>query len=198
MATEPYFLSIQGSVQGQYNECVQCFQSAGLVSNDTASAGENLIQAWNAHLKTAWLSMLPQSYFLDLVTARRAFPKPSVVSHVQFPAFTVPGMFGVNACAYNLCPCVFLVPVMGTKSGGRTFLPCAPAGQLVNNAYQAGYSAQVQAYFTTAISGAAGSGTNWQLSIYSRKLQVASYVAAVTQSTRLGFQGKRRTPMGSA
>lgn len=197
MATESYFLTVHGTVQGQYNSCVLCFTSAGVNTNDTNATGQNLILAFQAHLETAWLGMLPTSYTLDMYSARRCTPKPSVVSKLQYQLGAKPGLFGTFTPAFNLCPTVFLVPPMGTKSGGRVFLPCAPAGQISNNLFQPGYIAQIDAFFGSAVSGAAGSGTNWQLSVFSRKLTVASLIQSWSISPGLGFQGRRREPVGA-
>jgi hypothetical protein len=198
MATENYLLSIQGSVSGQYNECVLCFQSAGLSSVDTLGEGGDLINSFIAHGQALWLAMMPASYFLDVLQARRAFPKPSAVAHAQNQNFAVPGTRGSNATSYNLCPAIFLIPPMGTKSGGRTFLPAVAQGDVVNNTYLAAYLTAINNFFTAAIAGFAGSGTNWHLAIFSRKNVSASLVASFSPSLRLGFQGKRRKPVGSA
>ena len=198
MATENYLLSIQGSVNGQYNECVQCFQSSGVTSTDTLDAATDLITAWIAHAKSFWLAMFPNSYVLDLLTARRAFPSPSAVAYQQFQYFVETGTRGASATAYNICPSVFLIPPMGVKTGGRTFLPAVSASDIVNNAPISAYTTAVQSYFTAAISGLAGSGTNWQLGIFSRKNTSVSLVASSQLSPRIGFQSRRRRPVGSA
>lgn len=198
MATENYLLSIQGSVGGQYNECVLCFQSAGLSSTDTLDSAGDLVNAFVAHGQTTWLAMLPATYSLDVLSARRAFPKPSAQAYVQNQAFSVNGTRGTSATAYNLCPSVFLVPPMGTKSGGRVFLPCVGQADIVNNQYIAGYITAIDNFFGAATSGYAGSGTNWQLAIYSRKHVSASLAQSWALSPRLGFQSRRRRPVGSA
>jgi hypothetical protein len=195
MATENYLLTIQGNVAGQFNECVQCFQSAGLNSVDTLDAAGDLLNSWIAHAQSKWLAVLPPSYTLDLIMARRAFPKPSNVAKVQYQSFSVQGTRGGDASYWNLCPSVFLVPGMGIKSGGKTFLPAVPQGDIVNNQYQAAYITVVQTLFTQLITGLAGSGTNWQLAIFSRKLRVANLVMATTLSSRLGMIKQRRAPL---
>ncbi len=197
MATENYLLSIQGDVNGQYNECILCLQSSGLSSVDTLGEGGDLINAFIAHGQAAWLNMLPATYSLMSLSARRAFPKPSAQAHTQNQAFAVIGTRGTSATTYNVCPSVFLIPQMGVKSGGRVFLPCVPQGDIVNGAYVAGYRTAIDTFFGTAITGWAGSGTNWQLAVFSRKNVSASIVASFGPSSRIGFQGRRRKPQGS-
>ncbi len=198
MATENYLLSIQGSIAGQFNECVLCFQSAGLSSVDTLGEGGDLINSFIAHAQAKWLAMLPGSYNLDLLSARRAFPKPSANAMVQNQAFSVTGTRGASATTYNCCPSIFLIPQMGVKSGGRVFLPGVAQGDIINNAYLAAYRTAIDTFFIQCIAGLAGSGTNWQLAVFSRKTASASLVASYGPSTRIGFQGRRRKPVGSA
>lgn len=197
MATETYLLSIQGSLQGQYRENVIAFQSAGLGANQTLDNAGNLINAFIAHGQTPWLATQPVSYSLDLLSARRAFPKPSATAYVQYQAFTVPGTRGNSATSYNLCPSVFLVPPMGTKTGGRIFMPAIAQADISNNSYAGGYVTAIANLMAAFIGGMAGSGSNWQLCVFSRKNVSASLVSSYTLSTRIGFQSKRRRPVGS-
>jgi hypothetical protein len=196
MATENYLLTINGGVMGSPNQTVLCFQSAGLASNDTLDAGVDLINAFAGNLEALWLACLPGTYSLNMYAARRAFPKPSAVAKLQYDASQVTGQRGSNATSYNLCPVIFLVPPMGTKSGGKVFMPAVPQGDIINNQYVAGYLTATSAFFNAAIAGAAGSGTNWKLAIYSRKLQSVQLAQSFSKSLRLGFQGRRRTPVG--
>jgi hypothetical protein len=165
---------------------------------NTLDNGTDLINAFVAHGQALWLAMLPGSYFLDVVTARRAFPKPSAVAHLQNQAFAVSGTRAGTSTAYNLCPSIFLIPPMGTKSGGRVFLPAVAQGDIINNSFLAAYRTAIDNFFGTMISGMAGSGTNWKLAIFSRKLVSASLVASFGPSSRLGYQSRRRRPVGSA
>lgn len=198
MATEFYLLSIQGSVNGQFNEVVQCFQGTGVSTSDTLGGGGDLIAAWATGAATKWLACLPQSYFLDRLVARRAFPKPSASAHAQQQAFSQGGTLAVNSTSYNLCPCTILIPGLGVKSAGRNFMPCVPDGQVVNNAIGAGYRTALDAYYNQLIAGLTGSIASWALAIYSRKHGTGSLVVAATHSLKLGFQSRRRRPVGSA
>ncbi len=198
MATENYLLSIQGSVAGQYNECVLCFQSSGLSNVDTLGEGGDLCNAFIAHGQALWLAMMPSSYWLDALQARRAFPKPSAVAHVQNQPFTVGGTRPNQATSWSCCPAIFLIPPMGVKSGGRVFLPAVSQGDLINNAYLAAYLTAINNFFGAAITGFAGSGTNWKIAIYSRKNAAANLVSSFAPSNRIGFQGRRRKPQGAA
>lgn len=196
MATENYLLSIGGIAGASFNECVLCFQSAGLSSNDTLDAAGDLINAFNAHAATEWLACLPGTYFLQTLTARRAFPKPSATAVAQNQPFTVGGTVAGDMTSLSLCPSVFLVPPMTVKTGGKIFMPCVAQSQIVDNTYAAGYVTAIDALMTKLTTGLAGSGTSWKLAIYSRKNISASLVLSWVLSPRIGFQGRRRKPVG--
>ncbi len=197
MATENYLLSVQGVQATSYNECVLCFQSTGLSSTDTLDAAADLCSAFIGHGLAFWLACLPGSYQCLKLAARRAFPKPSATAYRQFQQFAQTGTSGAFATADNLCPSIFLVPPMGTKSGGRVFMPSIAQGDISNNSYTAGYLTALGAFFNAAITGFAGSGTSWKLAIYSRKNASAALALGFTPSARVGFQGRRRSPSGA-
>src|SRR5215471_14541627 len=137
----------------QYNECVTAWQGVGTNSNDTYASGISLTAGWQAHLQTLWQAMLPGSYSLATIAARRCTPKPSVVIKAQYVPFTVQGSRNSNGCAQQVCPCIFLIPPMGTKSGGKTFLPCGGQNDLLNKQYASGYHTAIQNYSTAAKAG---------------------------------------------
>lgn len=196
MATENYLLSIYGTSFLSYQENVLCFQSAGLSSTDTIDSANDLINAFRTHLESLWLDCIPGSSYVTGYSAMRAFPKPSATAWQMLAPGSVGGNQAGSAGAVNVCPAVHLIPPMGTKTGGRVFMPAPATDQVVNNAYDAAYVAAIDALFANALSGAAGSGTNWKLAIYSRVNQSASLALAYNLSNRIGFQGRRRKPVG--
>ncbi len=196
MSTENYLLSVQGVAQTSYNECVMCFQSAGLSSSDTLDAAGDLCNAWQTHAMSAWVACLPDTYQVLRIAARRAFPTPSAEAHLSFPVGTWLGTGGADGTSLSLCPAVFLVPPMGTKSGGRIFMPAIFKGAISNNTYAGGYVTLIDTLLGVLTAGLAGSGTNWKLAVYSRKNVSASLVNTWVLSPRIGFQGRRRKPVG--
>lgn len=197
MATETYELSLSGTLNASYRETVMHFTGVGVASGDTLAAGESLILGFRTNLEALFLATLPASYFLILYQARRATPKPSAVAHTSYGAMSTPGTRGSNANAQQTCPSIFMVPPMGTKSGGRIFWPAIPNGDLVQSNYSAGWQTAVNAYFTAAIAGFTQSGITWTQAIYSRKLQTASTIVGHNFSPLVGFQGRRRKPVGA-
>jgi hypothetical protein len=197
MATENYLLSVQGVVQESFQESVLCFQSTGLSSTDTLDTANDLITAWRTHLESLWQDIAPSDYQVRLYSARRAFPHPSGTAYQQIDIDAVVG--GMGSCnALNVCPAVHLIPPMGTKTGGRVFLPSAADSAVIDNTYDAGYVASVTSFFSNAISGSAGSGTNWKLAIFSRLNTSAVLALNFGLSPRIGFQSRRRKPVGGA
>lgn len=75
-------------------------------------------------------------------------------------------------------------------------MPCVADGDYVNNSPSAGYITNIGLVFAAMITGLAGSGTNWKLAIYSRKNISASLALTFGISSRIGFQGRRRKPVG--
>lgn len=197
MATETYELDVDGTLAGMYRSNVLHFKGVGVASGDTLAAAESLVTGWNANLKTLWLATVPQTYALDMLRARRATPKPSAVGYLSYGPFAEVGTRGSNASAQQTCPSIFLVPTMGVKSGGRIFWPAVPAGDLDQNAYSAAWRTAVDAAIAAMISGFTTSGITWTLAIYSRKLSSTSDIAGHNYSPVIGFQSKRRKPVGS-
>lgn len=197
MATEFYALGVQGNLTGEYRENVFTFEGVGTSAGDTLTGGSNLITAFINHLETLWLACLPPTYSLDRYAAMRWDPKPSATAHTQNQQGIIVGTRGIEAATQHLCPSFFLVPPMGIKSGGKVFMPAVAKGDIVNNAPVAGYITATNGFFSTAIGGFSQSGITWTLAIWSRKLKIGSIVQSASLSTRLGYQGKRRKPVGA-
>lgn len=197
MATENYLLSIQGVVGQSYQECILCFQSTGLSSTDTLDSANDLITAWRNHAEIFWQAITSIDYQILLYSARRAFPSPSATAYQQLDVGDAAGSMG-KVTALNVCPAVHLIPPMGTKTGGRVFLPSAGDDAVIDNILQAGYLADITSFFNVCITGLAGSGTNWKLAIYSRKNVSAALALAFVPSSRVAFQSRRRKPVGGA
>lgn len=195
MATENYLLSIQGTQLQSYVENVLCFQSTGLSSTDTLDTGNDLITAFRTHAESLWQAVTSISYQVTLYSARRAFPAPSGTAYQQLNQVEVVGS-AAAPMGINVCPAVHLIPPMGTKTGGRAFMPPIGIDAVQGNAYVAAYSANITALFTQLITGLAGSGTNWKLAIFSRKNTSASLALNFGLSPRIGFQSRRRKPVG--
>lgn len=196
MANEVYQLKIIGGLNGQYRENVLSFEGLGVDTNDTMKAGNDLIGAWNTHLAALWLAMLPPTYMIERYEVRRIQLKPSAVAKVQKQYGSTPGTRGTNATAQQTCPMVFLIPAMGTKSGGKIFLPAVPQSDIINSAYAAGWITVVNAFFTAAIGSNAGSLYAWNLGVWSRKLRTFSNVLSYHLSPAIGFIHRRKLQSG--
>lgn len=197
MATETYELSIDGLNTSSYRDTVLHFSGVGVASGDTLAAGESLIAGFIANCETLFLLTMPQSYSLIAYRARRATPKPSFVAHNEFGVGAKQGTRGSSTTAQQTCPSVFLVPTMGTKSGGKIFWPCVQAGDINQNQYVAGWQTAVNNVLAAMIAGFTTAGITWTLAIYSRKHGSTSNVAGHNFSPVIGFQGRRRKPTGA-
>jgi hypothetical protein len=197
MASELYELSVQGDHNGQALENVMLYQGDNLTANETWPNGRDLVNSWIANIKAKWLATLPASYSLSRLAARRVTPKVSAVYHNQFQAFIEVGTFGSTAQSFQLCPTVFLVPPMGVKSGGKIFMPAIDTTAINGNVYTAPYITAINALMAAMTANFGTGAITWQQAIFSRKLSIHSLVQAWTLSTRVGFQSRRRKPVGS-
>jgi hypothetical protein len=195
MATETYELQIQGVQQQERNVVVMHFESDNVTANETFSNGTSLITSWVTNVMTDFLLALPNSYWLDRITARRAHPKPSAVAHRQFDNNTVAGGIAGTVVGDQTCPSIFLVPPMGTKSGGRIFMPCVDVTSVIGNQYQAGYVSAINTFMADQTTNFGVSGIHWQQVVYSRKNNTSAHVLSWVLSNRIGYQKRRRSPV---
>lgn len=197
MANRCYQLAIDGCDQASYRSTILHFQSTGTSDTDTVAAGVSLTSGFDASLKAAFLATLPAAYSIVMLAARRVDLKPSATIYKSYGFNNQFGTRGSNATGQQTCPSIFLVPTMGTKSGGRIFWPCIPQADLVTSSYSAGWQTAVNSFLTSAISGFTNAGITWTLCVYSRKLNTMANIASHSFSPVIGFQSKRRKPAGA-
>lgn len=195
MATEVYELRIRGTAGFQPNECVQHFVGGNLTADATRANGDFLIDAWNTNIRPLWLDLLPDTYYLLSVQARRVVPPISVVTFQQFTYGTQQGGRGAGYASDQTCPCVHFIPGMGFKSKGKTFLPCVGKTEIIDNQYDSAYATAVGAWASAMLTNFGTSGKTWQIVVYSRKLGTWSLAVGAGLSTRIGFQKRRRSPV---
>ena len=140
--------------------------------------------------------MLPPSYFLDYVYARRISAKPSATLRGQYQAFIDAGTLGTSATSQQCCPTIFMVPMMGFFVGAKIFLPAIAQSMLVSNVLQPAWFTALNAFMTQAINPHAGPLFTWQMGIYSRKLRAFSSVQGYHPSTFIGFMARRKIQSG--
>lgn len=194
MPNRCYAISIEGQLLGNYRENVLHFQSTGTNDNDTLAASESLNGGWFTNIMGLWLATLPASYQLYRLSSRRVDLKPSATGHRYLGIGTHPGTRGTDATSQQCCPSIFLIPTMGTFSGGKIFWPAIPQGDLVNNVVSTGWQTAVDACIAAMVSGFTSSSITWSLAIYSKKRNTISAVTSHSYSPYVGFLVKRRGP----
>lgn len=197
MANRCYQLAIDGLLLDSYRQTVLHFQSTGTADNDTLAAGESLVAAFAASAMANFLATLPASYVITQLSARRVDLKPSAVAKTFYGVSSHVGTRGTDATANQTCPSVFLVPVMGVKSGGKIFWPAVPQGDLVQNVPATSWVTVIDSFIAGLISGISNAGITWTLAVFSRKLQTISNVTNHSLSPVVGYQSKRRKPVGA-
>lgn len=181
----------------QQNEVVMHWLATGISLGSAFDEANSLVQLLDSTFKPLWLAMMPDTYSLEAILARRIGPTPGEYAIVDYAPNTEVGTRGSGCVANQLCPCVTLIPVMGHKSAGRVFLPSVSAAQIVLNIFQAGYKTAVSNFFTPAIAFTSFLGGNVQLCIFSRKLNISYEISSFQLSPVLGYQRKRGRPIGA-
>lgn len=197
MATETYELAIQMDHAGQPIETLLHFKGDNLTADLTLSNGQDLINSWEANVLPDWLTTIPASVAVNRLAARRVSAKPSAVAFIQFQRGTQPGSGGSVACSLQLCPTIFLVPPMGTISGGKIFWPAISTTAINGNVPQSGWLTNVGTTMADMMTNFGTGAITWQLAVFSRKLKTTSLATAYNVSPRLGYQRKRAHPVGA-
>lgn len=197
MATEVYELKIDGVLNASYRQTVLHFQGVGTNANDTNAGGLSLTSGFVANLQNLFLLTLPASYSLTRLNARRAIPTPSNVVQVSNGVGNIVGTRGSNATSQQMCPSLFLVPAMGTKSGGKIFWPACPQGDMNQSIPSTAWQTAISNFMTPAIAGFTTSGITWTLVIYSKKHTSTAGITGFQFSPFVGFKNKRRKPVGA-
>lgn len=196
MATELYQLRVAGMHQQEYNECVFYIQGDNLSAGDVIVNAKDLLDSWETNVKGSWLPMLPPTYYLDRVTAKRQDSSAGGVEVVlQYDNNTETGTAGGPAQATQLCPIVRLIPPMGVKSAGRFFLPAIYSGDINNGAPTASWITRLANLMSAWLLNNFGVGSiQWQLAIYSRKLDQFHLAQDFDTSPIVGWQKRRQRP----
>lgn len=197
MSQELYELAVQGSHNGEPMETVMHFQGDNLTANETLLNGEDLCNSFIGSAMASWLGTLPASYQVHRLQARRASPNGSATAHKQFPHTSNPGTLGSIGASYQLCPTCFLIPTLGTKTGGKIFMPTIATTMVSSNVYNATYLTAIDTLMAILTNNFGTGSITWQLAVLSRKLGTWDTVVSWQMSQRFGFQKRRRTPIGA-
>lgn len=197
MPDELHRVEWRGQLGGQFRENVMYFRILG-ATNDTPYDNANQLLAFiNSSLKASFLAALPGEYELDAILARRIKPTPGNYAAVDYEPHTQSGSRSGGVVSEQLCPCVTMIPPMGTKSGGRIFLPAVSKTDIQKNVPLAGYVTVVNTMMAAFVAGGSVAGGTASIAIYSRKLNTVSAVMSYHLSPVLGYQRRRSHPVGS-
>jgi len=196
MATDYYRLRVQGIHQTEYNECVMHFQGDNLVVADYMPNAADLLQAFNDNVLAAWLDMMPASYQVLRLSASKASAGGGGEQQTQYQYGSQPGTVSGGAASQQLCPCVTLIPPLGTKSAGKIYLPCIAESQIQANAVNSTWLSNLAALMGIMLSSFSTSAILWQLAIHSRVNANFRLAADYSVSPIVGFQRRRqRSPL---
>jgi hypothetical protein len=194
MATELYQLRVQGRHQQEYNECVLFFVGENLAAGDVFVNANSLLAGFGITILPDWLALFPATYQVERLSAKRQSAAGGVELTTQYQIGTQPGTVSGAASAQQLCPIVRWIPPMGTKTAGRTFLPCIAESDIDANAPIAGWFTRLATVANAMLSTFSAGGIDWTIGVYSRKHD--SFVKALTYDTSpiIGWQRRRQRP----
>lgn len=196
MATDYYQLRIQGLHQTEYNECVLHFRGVNLTAADYVANADDLVNSFVSECLDNWLDILPASYQVLRLTAKKASTGGGAERSDEFQFGDRPGTVAGGAAAQQLCPAILLVPTMGIKTAGKFFLPCINESMITSNAVSATWLTKLSTLMGPLLSGFTGSSITWDLVVFSRKNGTFSDVVDYSVSPIVGFQRRRqRAPL---
>lgn len=194
MADELYLLKVHGNHAGQHSEMGIYFHGSNLTLGEVYDNAIDLLVGFQSIGLPELREMLPTTYHVERLSARRVIPAGGVEAVVQFQDGAQPGSQSGGAASNQLCPVVRLIPPMGTKSAGKFFLPCIAEGDIDANTVSAGWVSRLGDLMSGLLSNIGTGSIIWLLAVYSTKL--GTYVDAVTYDTSptVGFQSRRNRP----
>lgn len=197
MPDELYRVEFRGNLAGQYRDNVMHWRILGAANDTPFTNANDLVLFLSSNIVPLFLATLPDDYHLDALFARRIGPTAGNYAATDYAPASMPGDRTGPAVSEQLCPCVTLIPPMGTKSAGRIFLPAVAKGDINLNVYLAGYVTVVNALMAAMVAGGSVAGGTASLCIFSRKTNTNSAVLDYHLSSVLGYQRRRARPVGS-
>jgi hypothetical protein len=151
-----------------------------------------IVNSFNDVLKDPWLAMLPATYQLLRLVAKKASIGGGAEVVAQYDFGSSPGTVAGGAASLQLCPVVILIPTMGIKTAGKIFLPAIAESQIAANAPNATWLTNLDTLMQDMMTGISFSSITWDLVIYSRKNVSFGEVLDYSTSPIVGFQRKRQ------
>lgn len=192
MAVDFYQLRIQGLHETEYNECVMHFRGTNLTAADYLANAADLASAWFSEVGSAWLDMLPNTYQLLRLTAKKASVGGGGETSLQFDFGSTTGAVAGAAAAQQLCPAILLIPAMGVKSAGKFFLPAIAESQIQANVANATWLSNLDTLVDLMTAGFTASSITWDLVVHSRKNTTFNEILDYSVSPIVGFQRRRQ------
>lgn len=194
MADELYLLTIHGNHSGQHNEVGMYFHGSNLTLGEVVDNAQDLVDGFVGNCLPAWLDLMPASYEVERVTARRIVPQFGVTVGVEFQDGDQPGSITGGAASQQLCPVIRLIPPMGTKSAGKFFLPCIAESQINANTPNSTWFSNVASFMGSILTNVGLGSIIWLSAVYSTKLNTYVDTSTFDTSSTIGFQRRRQRP----
>lgn len=196
MPDELHRVEWRGNLKGQYRANVMHWRILGATNDTPYDNALQLTSFIHSSIVPLFLDTLPDDYSLDAILVRRIGPTAGNYAAVDYAPLSQPGSRTGPAVSEQLCPCITMIPPMGTKSAGRMFLPAVAKGDINLNVYLAGYITVVNALMAGMVTGGSVAGGTASICVFSRKLNTVSAVLDYHLSPVLGYQRRRARPVG--
>ena len=199
MAVDVYGLQIFGTLAGEPVENFLHYTCDAVTSGDPVVDGGKCIDAWKAGVRTDWLGVLPQNYFLKGYKARRLNNTlgPTVA---EFEAAGTIGTQAVNCDNSSISP-VILMPYHGAGrwGNGKIFMPGVDASNMTENALSPGIIALYAALMATLSVGMSAGGNTYHQIVWTPDRPgvpgAAHTILGWSLSLKIGIQNGRLKPV---
>ncbi len=195
MASELYQFKISGIHTSEYWENVLYFQGDNLSAGDVIHNAKDLISNFDNNALGPWLNMLPETCYVDRITAKRQDDAGGIECVHQYDYLANQGTVSGNASGWQLCPVVRLIPPMAVKSAGRFFLAAIAENDIANNSPSATWISNLSTLMNILLSGMNDGAITWTLAIYSRKHNSHALALDYDTSPIIGWQTRRKKPV---
>jgi len=195
MASELYQLRVAGNHTSEYWENVIYFQGDNLSAGDVIVNAKDLLSNFENNALAPWLDMLPQTAYINRLTAKRQDVAGGIEVVRQFDYQEQQGTVSGNASGQQVCPIVRLIPPMGVKSAGRFFISAIAEADIANNVVVAGWSSRLSTLMNILLTGMSDGAITWTIAIYSRKLEQHHIAQDFDTSPIIGWQARRKKPV---
>lgn len=193
-------LILQGSVENQVIENVLHYGKVGADVGTGAAPGD-LAAAWVTACGTQYLNLLPDNYNFDAVIEQGILALPRSDPFVYTPGQPAPGTaVGDPSASFDCAQATFYTGNPSRSTRGRVYVGPLSEDDTVASRLTTGYLTRFNLWATAIlgdiIAGSGGNTTQYNLSVYSRELNLATFVTSCVLRSTIKTQRRRLVGRG--